>query len=382
MTEHDWEREMTSEFDRRVRDLHEAPLTLDAVRGRATRIRRTRRAAVAGGVLAVAAVVVPVAVLSGGTAGETAPDPVQPATTATTAEPVVPAYVEGRTFHATDGSVTELPEAGYREAVPLGDQLVAYRSGDDGRPTLDVIGADGAVVDTYLGAQDPVVSANGDVLAFLTSRGEVRVLWDGGETTLSGGFDGWTAQAVDGGPDCAADDGCRVFLRDELGPEGSVVLSAGGTVTPVPDVRYVVDSDGDGRLAVVSSSSDTGACGGLVEEGGSVVFDQCTVVPETFSPDGRHLLGRDAESDGIGYDRAVVLDSATGSEVATLESGDGFVNRSVWVDDDTIAAAVFDETDQTWSVLALTIGEDAPQTVLGPIAGNMDEPAYRLVGGS
>ncbi len=37
-----WETEMSREFDQRVRDLHEAPLTLDQVKGKAGRIRRTR----------------------------------------------------------------------------------------------------------------------------------------------------------------------------------------------------------------------------------------------------------------------------------------------------------------------------------------------------
>ena len=55
-----WEGEMSTEFDRRVRDLHEAPLTLDQVRGKAVTIQRRRRAAVAGSILAAAAVVVPV----------------------------------------------------------------------------------------------------------------------------------------------------------------------------------------------------------------------------------------------------------------------------------------------------------------------------------
>ena len=61
-----WETEMSREFDQRVRDLHEAPLTLDQVKGKAGRIRRTRRLAVAGGALAAAAVIVPIVVFAGG----------------------------------------------------------------------------------------------------------------------------------------------------------------------------------------------------------------------------------------------------------------------------------------------------------------------------
>ncbi len=57
---------MSREFDQRVRDLHEAPLTLDRVKGKAGRIRRTRRLVAAGGALAAAAVIVPIMVFAGG----------------------------------------------------------------------------------------------------------------------------------------------------------------------------------------------------------------------------------------------------------------------------------------------------------------------------
>ena len=71
-----WETEMSREFDQRVRDLHEAPLTLDQVKGKAGRIRRTRRVAVAGGVLAAAAVIVPIVVFAGGNlTNDSGPEP-------------------------------------------------------------------------------------------------------------------------------------------------------------------------------------------------------------------------------------------------------------------------------------------------------------------
>ena len=38
-----WETEMSRTFDQRVRDLNEAPLNLDQVKGKAVRIRRNRR---------------------------------------------------------------------------------------------------------------------------------------------------------------------------------------------------------------------------------------------------------------------------------------------------------------------------------------------------
>ena len=67
---------MSRDFDARVRDLHEAPLDLDSVKGKAHKIKRNRRAAVAGGILGVAAIITPIAVLSSGGNTESEKPPV------------------------------------------------------------------------------------------------------------------------------------------------------------------------------------------------------------------------------------------------------------------------------------------------------------------
>ena len=114
--EHDdtrWESAMSRDFDARVRDLDEAPLDLDAVKGKAVTIRRKRRIAVAGGVLAAAAVAVPVAVVAANSAPDTSPD-VPVATNSGTASPTRGTdtgdvdYVEGDTWHRADGILQEV----------------------------------------------------------------------------------------------------------------------------------------------------------------------------------------------------------------------------------------------------------------------------------
>ncbi len=97
-----WEAEMSREFDQRVRDLHEAPLTLDHVKGKAGRIRRTRRLAVAGGALAAAAVIVPIVVFAGGNlTDDSGPEPApKPTPNPTVIDPSGPGfgYLEGKTL--------------------------------------------------------------------------------------------------------------------------------------------------------------------------------------------------------------------------------------------------------------------------------------------
>ena len=98
-----WETEMSREFDQRVRDLHEAPLNLDRVKGKAGRIRRNRRLAVAGGVLAAAAVIVPIVVFAGGNlTNDSGPEPApKPTPDPTVIDPSGTGfgYLEGKTLH-------------------------------------------------------------------------------------------------------------------------------------------------------------------------------------------------------------------------------------------------------------------------------------------
>src|SRR5687768_1352061 len=136
------ESEMSREFDKRVRDIHEAPLTFENVKGKAMtirRIRRNRRIAVAGGILAAAAVVVPVAVFAGNGLGDSNDnlDPVAPTVTqATDTNGPTPtetptgalgvSYLEGTTWHRTDGSSVELNHE-YTAGAELDDSLLAVR---------------------------------------------------------------------------------------------------------------------------------------------------------------------------------------------------------------------------------------------------------------
>ncbi len=147
-----WETEMSDAFDRRVRDLHEAPISFEQVTTRARGIRRRRQAAVAGGILAVAAVLTPIAVVTAGEAGRT--DGVPPAATpdqtvTDSSSPALPdpgprpmiGSIQADDFVRGDGVVFDLPGSGYVRADQLGAEIVAYRRDDEGNGTIDVLTA-------------------------------------------------------------------------------------------------------------------------------------------------------------------------------------------------------------------------------------------------
>lgn len=397
-----WEGEMATEFDRRVRDLHEAPLTLDQVRGRATRIRRNRRAAAAGAVLAAAAVVVPLAVATAGGIGPdrseippatgtllptgtptTATDPATPTPTATTPPAArVASYLVGAELHLPDGSVRELPSADYENAAVIADNgfTVATRRDAGGNLTVDyLIGDD--VVDQVEAASDFVVADDDRSAVFVTVDGDLRVVAGLGVRTLSTGWSGWSVTAVAG--DCRGGSAsCRVVMRDDQKSEAPVILDADGARLPLPvTADAVYDVSDAGALAVVDKVSDDGSCGGVYDEAaGDFAFRTCDHTVQQFSPDGRLVLGAPAYLDGPGDVATAVLDASTGDEVARLEVPGATIIDTRWVDGDTVAALLLDFSEQSWTIRTLTVGDDGPEVVLGPEPGDEFDGPFHLAG--
>ena len=240
---------MSREFDKRVRDLHEAPLTFDNVKGKAMTIRRNRRIAVAGGILAAAAVIVPVAVLAGNGLGDAddGPDfgqqlavahpgdrPQRPdAADRGAGAAVGVSYLEGSTWHRADGSTVELDET-YYSAVELGDQLVATTQRQrqaDRRRDRRRRQRRGLVPDLlHPGRQRR--PHHGRV--HRPPTGSLMTRWADGEVAMGEGFvDGDSVAAITGGPNCyEVVDGC-VGVRQ---PRRR--LGAGGRWTPTASATW------------------------------------------------------------------------------------------------------------------------------------------------
>ncbi|MEO9325751.1 hypothetical protein ABFT23_19825 [Nocardioides sp. C4-1] len=393
-----WEGAMSSEFDRRVRDLNAAPLSLDSVRGKAMTIQRNRRLAVAGGILAAAAVIVPVAVAAGNGLGDSSPDDVPVATSTPSAtDPATvdpapaasgPSYLEGATWHRPDGSVYELPRATYDNVVQLGDRIVAGDRDNEGNLSIDLI-EDGAVVETRDAAGGTALVANqaGDLAAYVTPDGLLQTIWADGERTLSDDVQGWSIRTVVGGPDCedpeAGGSGCRVVLtNDMVTSDARSIDSHGIDDVALPGTQLVYDVDDAGRLAVISRLEDFKECSAVYDpETAENTIESCELRYTEFSPSGRYLLAEPAQTDGFGPAWIAVVDTATGDEVARFDPpGDGGPTRYSWIDDDTFAAQFFDFGAQEWSIQTLTIGDDQPTVVAGPVKGSDFESPFGLVG--
>ncbi len=392
-----WESEMSREFDQRVRDLHEAPLTFDNVKGKAMTIRRNRRVAVAGGILAAAAVVVPVAVLAGnglGNADDASPDFASNSASPTQAtdpnDPTPPteapgstvgvSYLEGSVWHRADGSVVELDEA-YFSAVELGDQLVAT-SNTDGRLNVDVIDADGGVADSFEALSYPAANADHTTVAYIAIDGTLMTRWSDGEVAMGEGFvDGDTVAGLTGGPDChEVVDGCVVFINHGDGSPAELLDSHGIRDLAMPGALKLNDVSSSGLLAAQTESTDLGSCSVVFDRSANDnVFKTCDATLFAFSPDGRHITGSSAYLDGIGPAYVTILDATDGTELARLTPTKGFVRESVWEDPDHALVTTYEQGE--WRIFRLGVDGSSEQ-VLASSDGDEGTPPFTLLGGS
>ena len=387
-----WESAMNRDFDARVRDLNEAPLSFDHVKGRAMTIRRNRRLAAACGALAGAAVITPLAVLASNGA-DTTPD-VPPANQSTevpddrTPAPDPTAgdleYVRDGTWYRSDGSEVDLPEDVYDSAVIWNDQLVATRWDGEVYSVADVVAPDGTVVESFETTGPVVVNEAGTTIAYVDTDGAVQTRWDGGEVSLGtvdlsapGETIGYTAAAVVGGPDChEAEDGCVVHLNSGTGTVASFDSHGVGD-SAVEQYLKAYDATEDGAVTVVTEVTDDGSCGGLFDVvDGRFVWETCDYTTEQISPGGAHITGLPSYLDGIGNGEISILDAATGEETGRYAPEGGFVSTSAWLDADHLALTVYDGA--RWHVISLAADGTVAELV-EPVPGEDVENPFVLV---
>ena len=406
-----WESEMGDEFERRVRDLHEAPLTLSSVKGTAMKIRTKRRAAVAGGILAAAAVIVPVAVLAS-TGGSDRSDTIQPAGPSTTAtdpatpaptptpKPVDPAptsvpdgpalgvdYLEVGSgnviYRRADGTAVELPGTTYVEATDLGGQVAALRYDNPNGQLVDLI-EDGEVVTTYDVRSDLAIAPDGRTVAFITTDDELLfVNGEHGEQSFGTIEPGVTLSAIIGNGDCVLETGCHPFLEHLNFNEGNAyeINYEGPDSEPAPGALRVNDAEDGFLVSVLAEATDTGSCGGVYdrEGGGAWVFQTCDAQVLDLSPTGEYVVGTDPYGDGVGPGYFSILDSTTGDELARYETDPGFVYSDFLWADDTHAVAVVND-DGAWQIVSLGV-DGSVEVLVGPVTGQEFEAPFLITGG-
>ncbi len=385
-----WEEAMSRDFDARVRDLHEAPLDFDTVKGKARTIRRNRRAAVAGGVLGVAAVITPIAVVMGGNADTDSDKPPFVDRTPDTSETTVPdpvgsdpEYVVGGVWHQADGDKITLPEndQAYDAAVVWEGQLVATRWGGEVFSVADVIDEDGNVVDSFETTAPVVVNDAGTTIAWVGTDGKVMTRWADdqvamGEVDLaaSGESIAYSAAAITGGPNCyEAQDGCMVYVN---GGDGSVLSFDSHGVNDSPLEQYIEVTDvAESGATVTTEIKDAGSCSALVAADGTVVADTCDHQLWQVSPDGQSIAAPPAYFDGLGPSSISIVDTDA-TQTGTYGVEGGFVGTWAWTTDNRLLFDAYDGAQ--WHLFAMA-ADGSVEEIGDPAKGDEIDRPFTLV---
>ena len=386
-----WEEAMSRDFDARVRDLHEAPLDISSVKGKAHKIKRNRRAAVAGGILGVAAIVTPIAVLANNNgATNSEPDFAEPSESEsiTDTSPPVLDYVLNGAWHQADGDVVRLPQndQAYDAAVLWNDQLVATRWDGEVFSIADVIDAEGNVVDSFDTTSGVAVNEAGTTIAWIDTDGTVMTAWEGDQVSMgtvdlaaAGETVAYFTAAVTGGPNCyEVEDGCLVYVNSGLGDESRSFSSHGIDDIVAPGVTKVFDATGAGAVSVINEvTEDLNTCGGLLDlTDRTLRWDTCEYQVQQISPDGRHVAAPPSQFDGLGPTSISVLDAETGQETGRYSPEGGFIGTWTWTTDGHLLFDAYDGA--SWHLLSMsTDGEIAEAG--DPVEGEEFDSPFTLI---
>ena len=385
---------------RRADALHDTPLDLLDVRGRATSIRRRRHAAVGvAAAFAVAAVVVPLSLLP--TGGDDRRIDLQPADTITPieepvrldpkaapegADPRVPYVVVDAKQLVTPAATYDLPEA-YLQVVPDGDGgWVALSQGTPRTGiTVQMLDSDFGVTDGGGGPTSGLaVREDGGHVAFTQYDGVGR--WTLLTTALPRVADYTytdvatrsSEEAVHRPLGYVSDDSVVVEASDpDTGQYSYRVVAADGTMTDFGGFNRVDStSSATGLVAGQTEFTGDGSCSGVLDPLSAeqdLVWEECHHQLGAFSPDGRFIVGLAAYSDSLGSPTVAILDATTGEPVVDFVSGNdarsaAAVSDVVWEDATTLLATVTQGSAQY--VVRATI-DGRVERVVGPAPSQM-----------
>jgi hypothetical protein len=385
----------------RVDGLDVSGLTLDDVKGRASRIRR-RQAATAGAVVAVVlAIAVPTALTAGGsftgadrdTPPATNSPPVEPTPTGTHEDvldtrnlpqgeaPRIP-WLDGTRLHV--GEDTLDLDAGYDAVAVLGDRYVATLRGETS--SVVVLDASGSETATYpLESSGLVVNRAGTAVAWVAPDGTPHVVQaDLDEPVRMSPAEGDNAQVLAIiGDDCATDPesteggGCTVFFSTDSATGRTTwgASSHGFTDVARPEGQALLDAESEvdgagGFLALSRPVDDMAWCSELTRSESGRVWETCDFMPLAFSPDGEHVLATHPVGyEGFGTSQLTVLTTADGEPVldlkATVES-QATITDMVWEDGSHVLARVFQEG--RWTVIRVGL-DGSVEYAVAPVPG-------------
>jgi hypothetical protein len=336
--------ELNRELHGRVDAMHGSALGLGDVQRKARSIRRRRTVTAVVGAAAAVALIVPTAALATHSSHRDEPGPStqspSPSQTTTTADGHQPApgvldvsdlptgappqmdYVYQGVFHFADGGVGRV-NTRYTPSqfVEMADGARVWQTTDNGTPYIEIQDADGTFHDPVRSDWGLSVNRLHSIVAWLTPAGQVMI-WEGwasqprplgdpvpGTERRLGPVTG-VGQATPGqaGPDCQAS-GCTVIVNVpgatwqpwEVSESGTQRLLDGGYLT-------IADQSEAGLTIGYNRITDSGNCSKLLGGGEFQGFSTCKNTLESFSPDGRLILGTPAYPDGVGSNQIAMYD--------------------------------------------------------------------------
>lgn len=295
------------------------------------------------------------------------------------ASTVAAAYLAGTTLHLPDGT-TRTVEHAYYDGVFVGDTLIGrYANPKTGDPYLEFVGPDGYVART-VNAGMVAGDATGSAAAYVTDKGQLVLLTSDQPHNLGTVNKNAYVTAVTGGSACAGEAptaDCLIYLND--GSEHALVIRADGSEPdPVPGALDVKDATASGMVAVLTSAQDEGSCSEVRGDvSGRAVFSTCDYSLFDISADEKWISGSHAYLDGIGMGYSVILDNATGAEVARYTpEGGGFVSAAAWADDDHLLISAYDGGE--WKLVSLATDDTTEIVATSGSSDEMDS-YYRFI---
>ena len=365
---------LTRELRERSQEVGGHPIGLDAVKARAGGIRR-RRSIVSGVVAAaVLAVAVPAGISVTHTLNQPQFGPAQQPTRPSSPSPSprhagsvrrsfdqlsrgadsAISYLRGKTLVLADGQTVRL-EKEYQEIAPLGSGWVALAQ-QDGNYTRDILDSTGRVTDSMGQALATLPSTFGLAVDVDGSRvawtemdngrwNVVEVTADGRDRRSPANPQNHEVRAVG----YVAHDALVYNSHDRRGHIEARVLEPSGRDVEVPAKPRLwgaVSTSQARGLVAGQEVADGSACWLVVAyETGETAFRTCDFGLDSFSPDGRFIIGNSAETDGAGARDLAVLDARTGDVVVRFEQprdGQMYLGQAVWEDDDHVLAPLTD----------------------------------------
>lgn len=185
-------------------------------------------------------------------------------------------------------------------------------------------------------------------------EGEAPTLLYQGDATL----DPVTVVGSDSCDPASEGGGCVVYANDaETGR--NLTITSKGILSDVPALLAVTSVAQDGRVAGATRMTDSGACSAVIGIDGKPAWDTCLYRGLRFSPNGRFVMGINADSDGAGSSELAILRADTGelvSRVSSTAETQAFIAQAEWNDVDQVLMTVGQTGD--WRVMGLSTSGD------------------------